>query len=272
MKKLILSALSVLCTLSVFAQCPNTTGNYEFSISNDSKTITIKARNTTNTIRSSYINPAIDGNFVGLVFGVKWSSKSDIILYKNSSLAPFDIVPSGGILSKNDFSFQSYGDEAKELPILSKVWMNGDWNTIATIPYSGSLSNGDKFELVECGFDETTNPFFAQMTKDGILGQFAPNLVGNKADGANIAVSNAVIVYPNPTAGDLNVDVSSSTVTRATFKVMDMTGKTVKTIQSDLVEGLNKIIVNVAELANGMYMLKVVDGKALNFAQTFNKQ
>jgi hypothetical protein len=51
-----------------------------------------------------------------------------------------------------------------------------------------------------------------------------------------------------------------------------MTGKVVKVIQSDLVEGLNKITVNVAELANGMYMLKVADGKALNYAQTFNKQ
>jgi hypothetical protein len=53
---------------------------------------------------------------------------------------------------------------------------------------------------------------------------------------------------------------------------MDMTGKTVKIIQSDLLEGLNKITLNVGELANGMYMLRVADGKALNYAQTFNKQ
>jgi len=53
---------------------------------------------------------------------------------------------------------------------------------------------------------------------------------------------------------------------------MDMTGKIVKTIQSDLLEGFNKITVNVNELASGMYLLKVNDGKALNYAQTFNKQ
>jgi hypothetical protein len=92
------------------AQCPRSTGNYEFSITNDAKTITIKARNTTATIRSSYVNPAINGNFVGLVFGIKWSAKSDISLYKNNSVAPFDIVPSGGIMQKDGFSFQSYGD------------------------------------------------------------------------------------------------------------------------------------------------------------------
>ena len=276
MKKTILSSiLTAACWLLssvAFAQCPNTTGNYEFSITNDARTITIKARNTTATIRSSYVNPAINGNFVGLVFGIKWSAKSDIILYKNSSVEPFDIVPSGGILQKNGFSFQSYGDEAKELPLLSKEWMAGEWNVIATIPYTGSLANGDKFELAECGFDMTTNPYFAQMDKQGNYGQFAPNLLRNDQAVANLAVANAVIVYPNPTSGDLFVDVSSSTVTRATFKVMDMTGKTVKTIQSDLVEGLNKITVNVGDVANGMYMLKVVDGKSLNYASTFNKQ
>jgi hypothetical protein len=272
MKKMIIASLGILGSLNAFSQCPNTTGNYEFSISNDAKSITIKARNTTGTIRSSYVNPAINGNFVGLVFGIKWSSKSDVVLYTNSSVAPFDIAPSAGILEKGDFHFQSYGDEAKELPMLSKEFMNGDWHTIATIPYSGNLVNGDKFELVECGFDETTNPYFAQMDKMGNYGQFAPNLVRNSSAGANEATANAVIVYPNPTLGDLYVDVSSSVTTRATFKVMDMTGKVVKVIQSDLVEGLNKITVNVAELANGMYMLKVADGKALNYAQTFNKQ
>jgi hypothetical protein len=272
MKKIIFATFALISSLNVFGQCPNTTGNYEYLISNDAKNITIKARNTTGTIRSSYVNPAINGNFVGLVFGIKWSAKSDIVLYKNSSVAPFDIVPSGGILAKNGFSFQSYGDEAKELPMLSKEWMAGEWNVIATIPYTGSLANGDKFELAECGFDLTTNPYFAQMDMQGNYGQFAPNLVRNGSQPAGIAVANAVIVYPNPTSGDLFVDVSSATVTRATFKVMDMTGKTVKTIQSDLVEGLNKITVNVGEIANGMYMLKVVDGKSLNYAQTFNKQ
>ena len=176
------------------------------------------------------------------------------------------------MIEKENINFQSYGDVAESLPLLSKEWMSGQWNIIATIPYSGSLANGDKFELVECGFDLSTDPYFAQMDIDGNYGQYAPNIVRNAVQGANIMVSNAVIVYPNPTKGDLNIDVSSSTITRATFKVMDMTGKTVKTIQSDLIEGLNKIVVNVSELANGMYMLKVADGKSLNYAQTFNKQ
>ena len=272
MKRIIFSALALVGGLNAFAQCPNTTGNYEYSITNDAKNIYIKCRNTTGTIRSSYVNPAIDGNFVGLVFGVKWSAQSDITLYRNSSEAPFNITTSAGILEKGGFKFQSYGDPADALPKLSKEFMSGEWNLIATIPYTGRLANGDKFELTECGFDETTNPYFAQMDMKGNYGQFAPNLVRNTGESANLAVSNAVIVYPNPTMGDLYVDVSSSTVTRATFKVMDMTGKTVKVIQSDLIEGLNKITVNVGELANGMYMLKVADGKALNYAQSFNKQ
>lgn len=265
-------ALALVGSQNVFSQCPNTTGNYEFSIQHDAKVITIMARNTTGTIRSSYVHPALDGYFTGLVFGVKWSEKSDITLYPNTTVAPFNVEPSSFVKAHDGFNFQSYGDVAENLPILSKDWMSGEWNVIATIPYTGTLANGDKFELAECGFDATTDPYFSNMDKDGAYGQFAPNLVRNGSAGANMAVANAVIVYPNPTMGDLHVDVSSATVTRATFRVMDMTGKTVKTIQSDLVEGLNKITVNVGELSNGMYMLKVVDGKALNYAQSFNKQ
>ena len=275
MKKMIITmslvAHSLVSTIA-FSQCANTTGNYEFSISNDAKSITIKARNTSATIRSTYINPAINGNFVGLVFGIKWSSESDIVLHQNNSVLPFDIVKSGGVELKTNFNFQSYGDEAKELPILSKEFMNGDWHIITTIPYTGSLANGDKFELIECGFDETTNPYSAQMDKEGNFGQFAPNLIRNATQGANLSIANAVIVYPNPTSGNLFIDVSSSIMTRAMFKVTDMTGKTVKTIQSELVEGVNKIIVNVDELASGLYLIKVSDGKALNYSQTFSKQ
>jgi hypothetical protein len=272
MKKLIMAALGIVCSMNVFSQCPNTTGNYEFSIKNDAKTITILARNTTGTIRSSYVHPAINGYFTGLVFGVKWSEKSDVTLYPNTSEAPFNVQTSSSSKVQDGISFQSYGDVADNLPVLSKEWMSGQWNVIATIPYAGTLANGDKFELAECGFNSTTDPYFSNMDKDGSYGQFAPNLVRNDAAGANIAVANAVIVYPNPTMGDLHVDVSSAAVTRATFRVMDMTGKTIKTIQSDLVEGLNQITVNVAELSNGLYMLKVVDGKALNYSQSFNKQ
>lgn len=272
MKKIITITLAIFCSLNLFAQCPNTTGNYEFSISNDARQIVIKARNTAGTIRSGYVNPAINGNFTGLVFGIKWSTKSDIVLYKNSTEAPFNILPSGGILQKNNLSFQSYGDAADNLPMLSKQFMSGEWNVIATIPYTGTLSNGDKFELAECGFDETTNPYFSQMDKYGNYGQFAPNLVRNSYEGSEHTTANAVIVYPNPTRGDLFVDISSSTNTHATIKVIDLTGKTIKTIQTDLVEGLNKVTVNIAELATGMYLIKVADSKALNYSQSFNKE
>ncbi len=271
MKKIIITALAIICSMNAFSQCPNTTGNYEFSISNNANTITIKARNTTAIIRSSYVNPAIDGNFVGLVFGIKWSAQSNIVLYKNTSPVPFDILSSGTIMKKNNFNFQSYGDAADALPMLSKEFMSGEWNVIAIIPYSGSLANDDKFELALCGFDETTDPYFAQMDKQGHYGQFSPNIVREEYSTANLALSNTVIVYPNPTMGNLFVDVSSVLNTTATFKVMNMTGHIVKTIQSDLKEGLNKVIVNVVDIADGMYLLKVVDGKALNYTQSFTK-
>lgn len=272
MKKIIITACTILYFFNGFSQCASTTGNYEFSISNDAKTITIYARNTTSKVRSNYIDPAINGNFIGLVFGIKWSAESDIQLYENSSMAPFHIVSSNTVKAKDHFLFQSYGDNGDNKPMISNEWMSGEWNIIATIPYTGNLAKGDQFELTECGFDETTDPYFSRMDDQGNYVGFAPNLVANNSAHTSITISNGVIVYPNPTKGNLYIDVSSSVITRAKFTIMNMEGKILKVIQSDLVEGINKIILNVDELSAGLYILKVTDGKALNYSQKFTKE
>ena len=271
MKNLFILTILLISGLPAFSQCPNTTGNYEFSISYDARNITISARNTTATIRSNYVDPSINGNFVGLVFGIKWHLKSKIALYQNVSQSPFDIMQSGEIVQKDNYLFQSYGDASEKLPLLTKDFMNGEWHTIAIIPYTGVLYDGDVFELTECGFDESTNPYFAQMDNDGNYGQFTPNIYRVAGNLNAINVQNAVIVYPNPTMGDLFVDVSSVAKSKGTFTVLDMTGKILTMIQADLWRGLNKITINVRDLPNGMYLIKVTDGYALNFSQSFLK-
>ncbi len=169
MKKIIIAAFAVVSSLNVFSQCPNTTGNYEFSITNDARNIVIKARNTTGTIRSSYVNPAINGNFVGLVFGIKWSAQSDIVSVQERFRSPIRNYQFSWYFRKGWF-FKCKSVLKiilMNLPSVIEKFMSGEWNVIATIPYSGNLANGDKFELTECGFDETANPYFAQMDMQG---------------------------------------------------------------------------------------------------------
>jgi hypothetical protein len=272
MKQIITTvAMALLLTTNAFSQCAPTTGNYEYSISNDAKSITIQARNTSNTLRISDIDAALKGYFAGLVFGIKWSLKSDLTLLPINTLAPFNINTRGKTTEKNNKYFQAYSDEADDFYLMPKEWLSGNWITIAIIPYQGMLSNGDHFEFTECGFDVSSDPYFSQMDNKDHYGQYAPKLLPNTSE-VNNSVSNAMEVYPEPTLGNLYIDINSTIATRTTFQIMDLTGKIIKAIQSDLSEGLNKITIDVSDISNGMYLIKVTDAKALKFSQKFTKQ
>jgi len=88
-----------------------------------------------------------------------------------------------------------------------------------------------------------------------------------------IRLSEDIIVFnPDSVDKDLAVEANVGKKTNATFKVMNMEGKTVKSVQHDLVVGRNQILLDVSELTKGLYMLKVINGNELNYAQTFRKR
>jgi hypothetical protein len=81
-----------------------------------------------------------------------------------------------------------------------------------------------------------------------------------------------VTVYPNPSHNELHVDVNIDKNTMATIRVLDVTGKLVKQIETELTKGMNSNTIDLGEIANGVYMLKITDGKGLNYSQQFRKQ
>jgi hypothetical protein len=81
----------------------------------------------------------------------------------------------------------------------------------------------------------------------------------------------AVTIYPNPAVSELHVDVNVGKTTQATIKVLDMAGRVIRTIETDLVKGLNSNIVDLSGIAAGVYMVQITDGKTLNYSQQFKK-
>ncbi len=84
-----------------------------------------------------------------------------------------------------------------------------------------------------------------------------------KVSSPNISVnslSNATInnIYPNPaTGGDVIVELNSSVSTLAEVTVTDITGKVVKTMAHNLINGSNEININVDGLTKGLYVVSV---------------
>jgi Secretion system C-terminal sorting domain/Domain of unknown function (DUF2341) len=84
--------------------------------------------------------------------------------------------------------------------------------------------------------------------------------------------SGTMIVYPNPTKGELHIEVTCVRSTNATIKIMDVTGKLVKQIELELNQGITANTIDVGDIANGVYLIKLSNGKELNFSTQFRKQ
>jgi hypothetical protein len=80
-----------------------------------------------------------------------------------------------------------------------------------------------------------------------------------------------VTLYPNPVSDVLSIDIQSERNTLAEIKLMDATGRTVKTISLHLMEGSNTTKIDMESLAKGIYVVQVSNGKGLQFSQTVRK-
>jgi hypothetical protein len=80
-----------------------------------------------------------------------------------------------------------------------------------------------------------------------------------------------VTLYPNPTQSELHVDINIEKATAAKIKLFDATGRVVRMIDMQLKAGINTNIIDMKELADGIYMLEVSNGKGLQYTQTVRK-
>ena len=80
-----------------------------------------------------------------------------------------------------------------------------------------------------------------------------------------------VTVYPNPSNHEFNVEVLVNKATKAHLTLMDGTGRTVKAIDTELNIGTNTVQLNIDDLADGVYMLKLSNDKGLNYTQPVRK-
>jgi len=69
-----------------------------------------------------------------------------------------------------------------------------------------------------------------------------------------------ISVYPNPAKNQINICIKSEVNNIASVRITDMNGKDVLNILRPIGEGLNNLPINVTELQNGIYIIKVLIG------------
>lgn len=68
-------------------------------------------------------------------------------------------------------------------------------------------------------------------------------------------------VYPNPVKNDLTISITDTVAGKYQFILYDMSGKKVVTKSADIIEGNQTLSLPMINVAKGIYILKVIDGR-----------
>ena len=86
------------------------------------------------------------------------------------------------------------------------------------------------------------------------------------------ATASTINVYPNPTSNELNIDIFTTKAENSTIKILDMSGRILKEIQTKLSAGANSIQTNIGELATGIYTLQIFENNKITQVSKIEKK
>jgi hypothetical protein len=137
-----------------------------------------------------------------------------------------------------------------------------DFATLGTI--NSKATNGNSNQLLSYRFENnkpTLGHNYYKLAQVDLDGKAIVNT--NVVDlmwGSN---GSTVSIYPNPTTDELNIDVYTTKAQNNTIKLLDMSGRVIKEIQSKLEVGANNIKMNLGELATGIYTIQLVENNKI---------
>ncbi len=72
-----------------------------------------------------------------------------------------------------------------------------------------------------------------------------------------------VSIYPNPATDKLNVDLTSDKVSQLEVRLMDMSGRVVKSVMQQTDKGLTNVTLNLSDIASGVYNVQIIENNRL---------
>lgn len=200
----------------------------------------------------------------------------------------WSVVPLNGALSASDCPVYSFTTAERTLPVSLSSFYGQQNNSINELFWTTQTEQNNKgFDLQKSsdGNNFRSIAFIATKAVDGnstatLNYSFTDNkpLPGNNyyrlnqldKDGRS-SVSKVVLlkngntsglvltdVYPNPASSKITVSISAGSSERISIIITDMAGKTVMQQTGELIQGDNKIPVNISRLSAGSYLVKAI--------------
>ena len=105
-----------------------------------------------------------------------------------------------------------------------------------------------------------------QVDIDGISTLHAKVIDLNRSGNGSI-----VNIYPNPVNDVLNIDLMATEAAVTVVKITDMSGRLVKQVQTNSVQGLNTINISLNALSSGLYTIQVLENGQCLFIERIRK-
>ncbi len=154
-------------------------------------------------------------------------------------------------LNSNYFSIQRSNDGA-------------NFTEIGQVKASGKSETVKNYSFADPTPKKGTNYYRIKMVDLDNSGKFSD--IRNVRNDALLVFS----IYPNPVRDNLTLEWNSESVGKAAISVTDMAGRTFYNKESDVTNGNNKITIDAAKFAKGIYNIKVTTGED-SYTRTFNK-
>jgi GEVED domain/Secretion system C-terminal sorting domain len=163
-----------------------------------------------------------------------------------------------------------YGFQYKESS--SATWISGGTAGSAAIMKTfSSLLPGTSYDFQAKTFCSNGQGSAWSATSTFSTSPSAPSIItvidkaeNDMADKALTQTAQASKVYPNPATDRVNVEVYfSNSTSNASIQLMDMSGRIVQVVKSEVVSGTNTISLDIQELSSGMYTVLVYENGSL---------
>lgn len=127
------------------------------------------------------------------------------------------------------------------------------------IPTSASMW---RHETVDLNAYKNSNLFIKFKTTSNYGNNlFIDNInLSNSLAVANMEASNDISIYPNPANSQATLSLNLAEQANVTVSVVDVAGRVVYTSNNNLNAGANKVVIPTADLATGIYKVKVQSG------------
>ena len=125
------------------------------------------------------------------------------------------------------------------------VLVNG--NEVTVVPYPGTNNYGIIYAATYGRGLMRSNTFRKPVGIDDIF-------TNNKL------VKETLKLYPNPVTENANIELDISKKGSVTIQVMDVSGRLVGSMETEVNEGFNKLMMNLSHLNTGTYIIKAVSG------------